>query len=382
MTAAARRRRAALIVVACASAVAGAITGASTEPDDGVDPANRDVARCPEAIAADDRKLVGQLLMVRMEARPSAALLAAARRGALGGVILFPPESAGPRAVADAVAGLRAAARRVGAPQPLVAIDQEGGEVKRLPALAPDAAPTELDSADAAREAGQETGRDLAELGIDVDLAPVLDVAAGPGSAIAARAFGERPDAVIGRGLAFAAGLRAAGVAATAKHFPGLGLAVANPDDGAVTVAATRPELAPHLEPFARAAAEGVELVMTANATYPALDGARPASLSPRVVEGLLRDELGYEGAIVTDDLGAGAISAAGYGEAEAAVAAARAGNDLLLFALSDGSVARAGLLRALRSGRLERSHLLGACDRITALRERLAAGALSRAAP
>ena len=118
---------------------------------------------------------------------------------------------------------------------------------------------------------------------------------------------------------------------------------------------------------------------MIANATYPALDAVRPASQSRPIVDGLLRQRLGFEGAVISDDLGAGALAGAGIDEAEAAVGAAKAGIDLLLFALSDGAAARAALLRALRRDELDRSRLIDSCARTTALRERFPTGSGGR---
>jgi beta-N-acetylhexosaminidase len=189
------------------------------------------------------------------------------------------------------------------------------------------------------------------------------------------RAISDDPDEVASTGVAFAAGLEGAGVAATAKHFPGLGLATVSTDEAPVTIEAPRAQLAPGLKPFRAAVSAGVGSVMTANAIYPAYDDARPASLSRRVTTGLLREDLGYEGVVITDDLGAGALAGAGITEGEAAVAAARAGADLLLFALSDGADARRALLGALRRGALDERALLESCARVAALRERLAAG-------
>ena len=125
--------------------------------------------------------------------------------------------------------------------------------------------------------------------------------------------------------------------------------------------------------PFEAAIDAGFELVMVSNATYPALDPKRPASQSRRVVEGLLRERLGFDGAVITDDLGAGALVGAGLDEGEAAVGAARAGADLLLVALTEGTQASDALVRAIRGGELERERLLSSCARTTALRERLA---------
>jgi beta-N-acetylhexosaminidase len=226
--------------------------------------------------------------------------------------------------------------------------------------------------AETAREQGLRTGRALRKLGIDVDLAPVLDLGED-GSFVAARTFSADPAVVGELGTEFAAGLAEGGVAATAKHFPGLGTASADTDAGESVVDAPRAELDRGLAPFEAAIAADVPLIMTANATYSTLDEESPATLSRAVTTRLLRDELGFDGTVITDDLGAGAIVSAGLDEREAALAAAGAGADLLLFALSDGSDAAKALERALRRGELERGSFVASCERLTALRERLA---------
>jgi beta-N-acetylhexosaminidase len=246
--------------------------------------------------------------------------------------------------------------------------------VKRFPTLPPLTSPVELAAAGeaAATAEGRDTGRALRRIGINADLAPVLDVPGVSGAFMADRSFGSEPATVAAAGVGFAGGLQDAGVAATAKHFPGLGRATANTDLGPSVVGGSRAELAPDLEPFRAAVDAGVSLVMTSNATYPALDEERPASLSPGVTR-LLRDRLGFEGVVITDDLFAGAISGAGYGTGDAAVAAAQAGADLLLFARLPAPEALPALTAAIRRGSLDRQALLDACVRNLALRESLA---------
>jgi beta-N-acetylhexosaminidase len=290
-------------------------------------------------------------------------------------VVVFPSPGAAPQELGRQIGRLRDAAAAAGMPEPLVMVDQEGGEVKRLASLPPHEPPSRMgaDAALAERE-GRATGRALASLGFDVNLAPVLDVPASGEAFIASRALANDPEAAGTSGAAFATGLASAGVAATAKHFPGLGTATVNTDEAPSTIEASRAELAPGLDAFEPVLGQPLSLVMVANAIYPAYDESRPASLSPRLITGLLREELGFEGAVITDDLGAGAIAQAGIDEGEAAVTAARAGADLLLFALSDGSQARAALVRALRAGRLEAPALETGCARVQTLRARLAA--------
>jgi len=370
-----RRRQLALAAVACTAAVAGALVGslADDEQQPPRDAASAPVV-CPPAVAADPRRLTGQMLVVRMEGSATGDLRRRARRGEIGGVVLFPPLDTATSALRAQVEALRKAAAAGGAPAPLVTIDQEGGEVKRLPAAPPARTPPELGTAGptAARAEGRATGRALARLGINVDLAPVLDMPVSD-AFIGSRAFAADPETVSAVGIAFGQGLQHAGVAATAKHFPGLGRAVTNTDLAPSAVGATRAELRTDLAPFRAAAAAGLELVMVSNAVYPAFDRASPASLSPTLIQALLRDRLGYRGVVISDDLGAGALTGMGIGEGAAAVRAARAGVDLLLFALSDGSEAHRSLRRALRSGRLGRRTLLASCARTTELRARLA---------
>jgi beta-N-acetylhexosaminidase len=373
-----RRRRVALVLFAAlAFAVGLALGAAGDDPsEDGTEAAAPPPPpSCPERIASNARRLVGQLLMVRMEATATDGLLQRVRDAELGGVIVFPPEGTVPADLGAEITALRRAAKRAGAPPPLVATDQEGGEVERLPELPPERSASEMGSAGArvAAEEGRATGAALRELGIDVDLAPVLDVPAVDGAFIASRSFGDDPQRAGELGVAFGEGLQSEDVAATAKHFPGLGLAVENTDLVPSPIDASRVEIEAGLPPFEAAIEAGFELVMVANATYPALDPDQPASQSRRVVSKLLRDELGFEGVIITDDLGAGAITGIGIDEATAAVGAIRAGADLALVALTDGNVAADALLRALRAGELDRGALEASCARITVLRERLA---------
>jgi beta-N-acetylhexosaminidase len=372
------RRRIGLGAVAVTAAGLGAWIGAGSESGDD-SPSGRAGASptppsCPDEITTDPRRLAGQMLVVRFESTATPELIRAARRGEIGGVIAFPPAGVDLGDFRAAIARLQEAARSAGAPPLLVATDQEGGDVKRFPTLPPVTPPVELATAGgaAATAEGRATGRALRRIGINADLAPVLDVPAVSGAFMASRAFGTDPDTVVAAGVGFASGLEEAGVAATAKHFPGLGRATANTDLGPSVVGGSRAELAPDLEPFRAAVDAGVSLVMTSNATYPGVDGERPASLSERVTR-LLRDRLGFEGTVITDDLFAGAISAAGYGPGDAAVAAAQAGADLLLFARQPAPEALPALEAAIRRGAVERQALLDACVRNLALRQSLA---------
>jgi len=269
------------------------------------------------------------------------------RAGQTAGVVLFADN------VTDAAAtrALTGAIQRAAGGDALVMTDQEGGAVRQLP-FATGAA-------------------DLADAGVNVNLAPVADVAQ-PGSVMAGRAFtGDVPAQVVEA----VRELLDAGVAPTVKHFPGFGRATANTDDAPVTIDATRAELETDLEPFAAAIGVDVPLVMAAHALYPALDPRRVASQSPAVLEGLLRDELGFDGVVITDSLEAEAVLARSSVEV-AAERSLAAGADLLLMT-GPGSWIRVfpHLLDRARESPALRARIAASAERVAELRARLSAG-------
>ena len=160
-------------------------------------------------------------------------------------------------------------------------------------------------------------------------------------------------------------------MAATAKHFPGLGRSAANTDLAPSEVTAGERALRADLVPFQSAIDAGIGLVMLSSATYAALDPDSPAFGSPAVADELLRGDLGFEGVTITDDLGAGAVRAS-YSTGEAALAAAAGGSDLLLFALTARPGVLDGLVRAAERGRLDPAAIEASCIRVAALREGL----------
>jgi beta-N-acetylhexosaminidase len=301
------------------------------------------------------------------------------RRGHVAGVILFSRNIAS-RAQLRTLTGRLQAERRRGPAalrgRPLlVMIDQEGGLVKRLPG-APRHSPAQLGrigSVRLARAEGAATGRNLRGVGVNVDLAPVLDVGQR-GSSVRAldRSFGSSARRVSALGGAFAAGLADAGVLACAKHFPGLGRGMANEDDAfnriTVPLSALR---AVDEAPFRAAARAGVPLVMVSTGVYPALDSA-PAMFSSRIATAELRGTVGFGGVAISDDLEVPAL--AGRSPERKALVAVRAGEDLLLFAQSEAAAQRAAaaLVRAVRAGTLQRTAIDAGADRVLALRNRL----------
>jgi beta-N-acetylhexosaminidase len=215
---------------------------------------------------------------------------------------------------------------------------------------------------------------------MNVDLAPVLGVYRQAGDFLDQyqRSYSMDAAVVSECGGGFITALQAAGVAATAKHFPGLGAATAsqNTDEGPVTLNVSLSDLRDVDEyPYHAAIADGVKLVMVSWAIYPALDASNPAGLSPTVVRQELRTRLGFTGVTITDALEAGAISSYGT-DAELGVLAAQAGMDLILASarnVSQGQDVVSGLAAALADGALDQSGFTAAANRVSALRTGLA---------
>jgi len=316
---------------------------------------------------------VGQRFVVALEGRrPSSAILGRIRRGEIGGVILFGSNIGGAPQLLRLTAELQQAARGAGRPPLLIATDQEGGSVRRLPWAGPSASAPELGRASVAtiRREAFLAGRALRAGGINVDLAPVADVpTAGSFMAAQHRTFGGST-AVVGRAVtSFVGGLAAADVAATVKHFPGIGRATRNTDRSAVEIGSSRRVLVGDLAPFRAAVTAGAPLVMISNATYPALD-TKPAPWSP-AVQALLRSGLGFGGVTISDALD-GAAATRGRTLPSVAVLVARAGVDLLLCTGSEASSAAAfeRVVAAADQGRLSRAALQRSYGRILSLKE------------
>ena len=296
----------------------------------------------------------------------------------LAGVTLYASNmAAGPDALAALTESLRAAA-----PDLLVAADEEGGDVTRVwyhtgSPYPGNAALGAVDDLDLTQRIHAAIGADLAALGINLDMAPCLDVLAAPNNpVIGTRSFGASPDLVARHGAAAVRGLQSAGVAACAKHFPGHGATLLDshaelaivPDGLAVVEERDLP-------PFRAALAAGVLTVMPGHLRVAALTGELPASLSAAAIA-LLRSSLGFDGVVVSDALEMRAVSDP-FGIPGAAVLAVAAGNDLLCLGRDvpeEGYLAvRAALRDAVRSGELPGARLEEAAARVAALRARLA---------
>jgi beta-N-acetylhexosaminidase len=306
------------------------------------------------------------------------APLEALRAFGPGALILFARNIGAP----DDVRGLVTALRAIGSPPPLIAVDQEGGRVERIragvAALPSAMAVGATGDVALAERLGSLLGRDLARLGITVDLAPVADLSLQPRSTVVAtRAYGDRPERVAALATAFAHGLERAGVGAALKHFPGHGSTADDSHVALPRIAAGAATLrARDLVPFARAiAARAASIVMSAHVVVDAFDADRPATLSRRVLTDLLRDELGFGGVVATDCLEMDAI-ANGIGTVRGAVEALAAGADLLFIShhLELAHDAAAAIVAAVETGAVPAARLREAHARVGDLRTRLAA--------
>lgn len=295
----------------------------------------------------------------------------------LGGVIYFTwaGNLGNPTQMATLSNGLQAAASSEGIPL-LVSTDQEGGTVTRIGAplavspgnMAIGATFSPADSFSMSKA----TGEQLSALGINVDDAPVIDTNTNPdNTADGTRAFGDQPLQVAVMGAASILGYQSAGVAATAKHFPGLGSTSVNTDNGIAVTDETRADFERYDLPAFRAAiASGVDEIMAAHIVAPSLDpSGAPASLSKPIVTGLLRDTLHYDGVVVTDALEAAAL--ANVDPAQRAVQAVQAGDDELLMP-TNLAAAQAAVLAAVRSGQISVGRIDQSVTRILKLKQKL----------
>jgi beta-N-acetylhexosaminidase len=299
----------------------------------------------------------------------------------LGGVILFRENVVTTEQTARLVSEYQAAAEKFSL---LLTIDQEGGIVTRLQSgtdMPGNMALGATRSPEISWNVGNAIGEELASLGINMNFAPVMDVNNNPDNpVIGVRSFGEDPQLVADMGVAYTKGLQAAGVAATAKHFPGHG-------DTAVDSHLGLPEV-PHdkerlkqveLYPFQKGMEAGIDAIMTAHVTFPKIDGTKaisqktgeeiaiPATLSYKVLTELMREEMGYEGVITTDAMNMKAI-ADHFGPVDAAIRAVKAGTDIVLMPVGLEEVAN-GLLDAVKNGEISEDRIEASVKRILTLK-------------
>jgi beta-N-acetylhexosaminidase len=297
----------------------------------------------------------------------------------VGGVILFSRNIQDPLQLAALCRDLQAVASKRQDLPLFLAVDQEGGRVARLrepftsfpgnAAIGMDREPVKR-----AVEFATVTAEEMTLVGLNMNLAPVVDVQRGAiEKHLAGRSFGEDPEVVGFLARTVIKHLQENGIMAVAKHFPGLGRADVDPHFRLPRIDIDLEELERiNLPPFAEAIAESVCGIMTSHAVYPALDPERPATLSPKVLTEMLRGKLGFKGLTITDDLEMGAI-AAQEGVAEGALKSFEAGADILLICKDLGNVhASLDLMRgALSRGAITKERLDQSLGRIRQMKKR-----------
>jgi len=316
-------------------------------------------------------RLAAQVIAVPVQETDVGAVAAEVSQG-VGGVLLF--GATAPADLGSALNSLESTAP--GGIRPFVMTDEEGGGVQRMANL--------VGSIPWARQMGstmtpaqiqtlaESVGKAMLSAGVTMDLAPVLDVDGGDGPNATDpdgwRSFSDNETIASSDGLAFAAGLRAVGVIPVVKHFPGLGGASGNTDDGPASTLPYSTLVGSGLLPFEAAVSAKLPAVMVSNATVPGLSTV-PASLSAAVIEGLLVGQLHYQGLILTDSLDALAISDLGLSVAQASAESIAAGADMILFSSGNqaqvlGSI-QAAMVAAVADGALSEARLVDAASKV-----------------
>ena len=329
------------------------------------------------SVAVEDMSvgdMVGQMFVVSVGGtEPDYYIEKMVRERNVGGVILFGHNMESEGQVRDLTASLQRLSVRTEPALPLlVAVDQEGGEIASAPWVSPQPAAADIgrrgDPAEARAVAGQ-IGQELLRAGVNTNFAPVVDT--GFGVAIGERSYGEDPGLVSRMGAAAVEGFEGAGIASAAKHFPNHGPAVADSHRALPVVEHDMETLRSRdLPPFRAAVEAGVPMVMAGHLLYPAVDAERPASLSPRWME-LLREEIGFGGVVVTDDLAMAGASGGGTPE-RAAVEAVKAGADLLVVSSPPQQQADAydAVVAAVESGEIPEERIRDSVERLVEVKE------------
>ncbi len=374
--------RAAVPLVVLLAVLAGC-AGASREVpseggrDEGVH-RERGAGESEEGSAVEEMSLpemVGQMFVISVGGtEPDYYVEKMVRERNIGGVILFGHNMQSEAQVESLTSALQELSIETEPAVPLfVAVDQEGGDIASAPWVSPQPAAAEIgrrgDPAEARAVAGK-IGGQLLRAGVNTDFAPVVDT--GYGAAIGNRSYGEDPELVARMGAAAVEGFEGAGIVSAAKHFPNHGPATS---DSHVSLSVIEHDAATvrsyDLPPFRAAVKAGVPMVMVGHLVYPAIDPERPASLSADAI-GMLREELGFDGVVVTDDLAMAGASGGGP-PARAAVEAVEAGADLLIVSSPPQQQADAydAVVAAVESGEIPRERIRESVGRVLRVKER-----------
>lgn len=351
-----------------------ATTPAAPDTDPGIPTSKPDRAGGPlvarvQAMTLRDR--ARQLLVVEFSGTTAPARLIETLHP--GGLIYFTPNVTSSSQIRAMSAAAQRASRAAGQPL-LIMTDQEGGPVTRLPGTSDAPAGTDFGGDAAwARRTALSTGRSLVDVGINVDLAPVADVnTVGSGGVIGSRSFSSDPAVVSRMVRAQVCGYHDAGVAAASKHFPGHGSTSTDSHLSTATIQASVSRWrSTDLPPFASAVNSDVDLILTGHLAFPALDpSGRPATISPLLTKQLLRQQLGFEGVVITDALNMGGITS--WGDSRSiAVRAIQSGVDLLLMPPQPRE-AVVGIVKAVRDGRISERRLNVSVERVLRLKQKL----------
>ena len=329
------------------------------------------------SVAVEDmsvRDMVGQMFVVSVGGtEPDYYVEKMVRERNIGGVILFGYNMESEEQVRSLTASLQQLSMRTEPAVPLfVAVDQEGGDIASAPWVTPRPAAAEVggrgDPAEA-RAVAEGIGDELLRAGVNTNFAPVVDT--GFGAAIGNRSYGEDPELVSRMGAASVEGFERAGIVSAAKHFPNHGPAVADSHEALPVVDHDMETLQSYdLPPFRAAVEAGVPMMMAGHLLYPAVDAERPASLSPKWM-GILREELGFDGVVVTDDLAMAGASGGGTPE-RAAVEAVGAGADLLVVSSPPQQQADAydAVVAAVESGEIPEERVQASVRRLIEVKE------------
>jgi beta-N-acetylhexosaminidase len=331
--------------------------------------------RPAEVDRMDLGEMVGQMFVIGVGGtEPDYYVNKMIRERNIGGVLLFAHNMKSEAQTRALTGSLQKLSMKTEPSIPLfVVVDQEGGEISRAPWVTPQPAAARVGARGDPAEAhaiAERMGRELLRAGVNTDLAPVVDT--GFGAAIGARSFGEDPELVAEMGAAAVEGFEAAGVVSAAKHFPNHGPATSDSHASLPVVDHDPRTLRSYdLPPFEAAINAGVPMVMVGHLLYPAIDPERPASLSPEAIE-MLREELGFDGVVVTDDL-AMAGATGGGPPARAAVEAVEAGADLLLISSPPPQQADAydAVVEAVESGEIPRERVETSVERLLEVKEK-----------
>lgn len=338
-----------------------------------------EIDRMIRSLSPDER--AGQLVMTRVDGTAvDAALRRLLARQHIGGVILFEPNVRTHAQLRRMIRSMQSVARDASGVHAgiLVAIDQEGGPIRILGDVPPGMSQRDMGrggTVNSVRHEYRRAANALRRLGVNLNLAPVADLDLPPRRVMAGRSFGRnagRTARLIGAAVR---GTRDGRVGATVKHFPGLGGAGANSDDGIAVVARSRRQLRRDLEPFRAAVDAGVPVVMVSHGVYRGLGAREPATVAPQVIGPVLRGDLGFDGVAITDSMNAkGFRDAFGGTVPRACVAAVKAGIDVVLLTGSyeTATLCRRRIARAVRSGDIPRERFGSAVRRVVALKRAL----------